>query len=100
MRQRAGLNIRCRLVPPVESSCWSSIWAEWQGDSLLPTLAILILALAYVFDNYLDKDIKGMESVYLSFLPPAGRLNLLLVFGELLTEQALLGAGLTFDTRS
>lgn len=69
MRQRQGLNIRCCQVSPVESSSWSSIWAGWQGDSLLPSLAILIPALAYVFDNYLDKDIKCMECVYLSFFP-------------------------------
>lgn len=50
---------------PMESPRRSSLWKEWQEKGLLPTPAILSLVLFYVFDNDLDKDLKGMEGICL-----------------------------------
>lgn len=56
--------------------------------------SFLILVLVYMFVSYLDEDIKRLGSILLSPpRTPTWHPNVLLVFGELLTEPALVGKG-------
>lgn len=84
MKQRAGSDIRCCLVPPHGIVLLViDMGRDYSCCCLLPNPAILIPVLFYTFDNDLDTDIKHMASVNL--FPLAWHLNLLLIFKELLT---------------